>query len=389
MRRKLYFGMVLLACASLVGAFALARSDAQDSKKSDADAKKDLFELLRQGTEKKSAETPPPPNAPLPIPGDVTLPPPAAQPVIPPPAGLGQLPDPARAPMPPPLSAGGLPPPASSKDPLPLPGAVAPAVPPQKPITVVQTPGGGPNPLPPIAVDPAPKPKPVPPPTAAAQEPIKLKGSIWSLQVDVAGAQTVVTATLSKRHEFKIVCQHVDLQTGAGVMKARGNVQITGDGLSADCEQLVLPLHDDRLVLESNAQVRIQKSNDARSPAFEIKGDKLDLRVSELDSARIETSWRNASGEASEGKTVRAVRTVSRGSDEAKAWTPYGTLRAVKGEDAVWSLVGDEGRVIAYLLARDGGSLEQYVGRTLAVYGMREGQRNGQALLRVTHIAVP
>jgi hypothetical protein len=173
-------------------------------------------------------------------------------------------------------------------------------------------------------------------------------------------------------------------------MKAKGKVQISGDALNGSCEQLTLPLLDDRLVLEGAAEVRIQKISgnvgDTRPAAFELKGDKLDLRISELrTSAYIETSWRKVSDDSSE---VRTVPASLRPGDAGKTWTTYGTLRKSK-EANVWSLVSNEGQVIAHVMARDGGSLEQYVGRTIAVYGAREGERAGSPLVRVSHIAVP
>ncbi len=396
-----------------------------------------------------TAQVQPPPPSPLPIPppaGIGTLPPlpgPTAQPTpvggvplpvqqpppspmpIPPAAGIGTLPPlpgPTAQPTPvgekakevqlpvqqpplapgswtltPPSGVGTLPPMPGQGVPLPAPNGASP-VPdqPKSPYTApptgatppLQQPPSDPTPPPLIinqpkapAVDPAPTPMPL-------NEPIKLKGSAWSLYVEMVNGQTVVTATVHKKHEFKIVCQHVDLQTGAGVMKAKGKVQISGDALDGSCDQLTLPLHDDRLVLEGGAEVRIQKVttnvSDAKPAAFELKGDKLDLRISELQSSGfIETSWRKVAGDASEGKTVAA-------SIKPGEWTTYGKLRNIKSpETNVWSLVGSDGKVIVYVMARDGGSLDQYVGRTIAVFGAREGDRGGYPLMRVTHIAVP
>jgi hypothetical protein len=236
---------------------------------------------------------------------------------------------------------------------------------------------------------------PMPIKPAAAYEPIKLKGSAWSLYVEMVDGRSVVTATVNKKHEFKIVCQTLDLQTVAGCMKAKGKVTITGDCLTGTCDQLTLPLHDDRLLLEGMADVRIQKvttnTSDTNPSAFELKGDKLDLRISELQSSTFTiegTAWRKVSGEASE---TRPVRAVSRGTsnDTAQSWTQYGTLRAQRSSNDVWTLNASNGDIIAYVMPRDGGTLDQYVGRTIAVFGGREGERAGRPLVRVTHIAVP
>ena len=69
----------------------------------------------------------------------------------------------------------------------------------------------------------------------------------------------VVTATVNQKNEFKIVCQSLDLQTGKGALKATGKVQITGDMMTGSCDVLGISLSEDRLLLEGNALVSIQK----------------------------------------------------------------------------------------------------------------------------------
>ena len=413
MRRKLYLGLALATFALLAGAFILTQTiGAQDAaKKVEAEPKKgdqDLFDALRQKFEAKPDAV----TAPLPLP--------TAQVAVPPPLPTAQAPTPLPAQIPPP---NGAPVPGPVEEPKPLKDAKAKATPPTTDLIpgVPNLPGsnGTGGPLPPAPVQPQPVdafppppakghtagelPKskesdgllvptggPVPPVRSNVQEPIKLKGSVWTLYVEMVNGQTIVTATVNKKHEFKIVCQNIDLQTTAGVMKAKGKVQISGDCLNGSCEQLTLPLLDDRLVLEGTAEVRIQKISgnvsDTRPAAFELKGDKLDLRISELrTSAYIETSWRKVSDDSSE---VRTVPASLRPGDAGKTWTTYGTLRKSK-EANVWSLVSNEGQIIAHVTARDGGSLEQYVGRTIAVYGASEGERAGSPLVHVSHIAVP
>ncbi len=397
MRRKLCLGLALATAAVLAGAFILTQTiGAQDAKKAEPEPKKgdqDLFDALRQKFEAKPDAAP---ALPLPTAQVGALPPlpttqaPTPLPTQISPPGVATFPGPAtepkpmkedKAPLPVKEPVGWTPPPATGER---VPGV--PSLPGSK-----GTPGGQ---LPPVPVQPQRMPppevngdKPVPPiANPMPKEPIQHKGSVWSLYVEMVNGQTVVTATVNKKHEFKIVCQNIDLQTTAGVMKARGKVQISSEALNGSCDQLTLPLLEDRLVLEGAAEVRIQKVSSAQPAAFELKGDKLDLRISELrTSAYIETSWRKVSDDSSE---VRTVPASLRPGDASKAWTTYGTLRKSK-EANVWSLVSSGGQVIAHVMARDGGSLEQYVGRTIAVYGAREGERAGSPLVRVSHIAVP
>ena len=219
---------------------------------------------------------------------------------------------------------------------------------------------------------------------------VKQKNSPWALHIEMLDGQTIITATVNKKHEFKIVCQSLDLQTGKGTLKASGKVQISGDMMNGTCEQLAIGLHEDRLLLEGRAEVTIQKVttnvSDARPAAFELKGETLNLRISELEAGKIiQTSARQVIDGPRD--TIRQASLPNDG----KQWSPYGTLRrsntSVAGETA-WRLEDSAGKVVAVLVARDGGTLAQYEGRTISVYGVNE-QMNGRTVLRVSHIALP
>ena len=203
--------------------------------------------------------------------------------------------------------------------------------------------------------------------------------------VEVVEGQTIVTATVNKKHEFKIVCQSLDLQTGTNSFKASGKVQISGDAMTGHCERLTISLTDDRLVLEGAAEVSIQRtvttvsSDDSKPAAFELKGETLNLRISELQSGKfVQTSWLKVN----EGNY--SLSSVPPTSD--KAWSPYGTLRRSKTENgSAWRLENRAGQPILHLLTSGDRVLEQYEGRTISVIGPAVDNMT----VRVTHIAVP
>jgi len=228
-------------------------------------------------------------------------------------------------------------------------------------------------------------------PTTAPQAVALPKNSPWSLSVVLVDGQTILTAVVNKKHEFKILCQTLDLQTGKGSLKASGKVQINGDALNGTCEHLSISLLDDRLLLEGKALVTIDRTSanvsDTAPASFELKGETLNLRISELQSTATPERTVDAQ-RVSRSDTPSRVVTASM-KLEGTQWTPYGRLRAMKSSDNMWSLEGSNGTVIAYLLAREGGTLERYVGQNISVYGTREREQSGQPVLRVTHIALP
>ncbi len=431
MRRKLYLGLSLAAFAGLVagGLFFTQSIGAQDTpKKAEPEQKKDisdLFDILKKDLELKkdvpsnlpTLTLPPPVATPTPEPKKVVIPPPTVQatkedkeplppPVLDAPKKEVPLPTPPKAED---KKADTLtfPPITSEK-----PGAIEPKPPvvantpaqtlplPEKKIEVLPQAKSEPEPvktLPRSTTQPAPtlgqtQPGNLPTVQVPSQRPsidvAKNPSSPWSLHVEMIDGQTIVTATVNKKHEFRIVCASLDLQTGKGTLKASGKVQISGDMINGNCEALAISLLEDRLVLEGGATVTIQKVtstvSDAKPAAFELKGEKLDLRISQLESEKfLQTSWRRVD----DGNVRQASATAPSRSD--RTWTRYGTLR--RNESKVgpeWILVGSTGEVIAHLVARDGGALDRFDGQTISVYGSAE-QRGGRPVLVVTHIALP
>jgi hypothetical protein len=298
-----------------------------------------------------------------------------------------------------PTDFGAIPPPAVKPEPIPpmqppvekdLPKQnVQEPVKPAQPLSVKPS---GPTDVPQLTKPAAPPTVQISPNQQIGEQVAKLKDCAWSLHVDIVDGKTIMTATVNKKHEFRIVCQSIDLQTSKHMLKATGKVQIIGDMMSGNCDHLSIPLMEDRLVMEGGASVSIQKmpanvSTD-KPASFELKGSTLDVRVSDLPAGKlIQASWQ-PTRENIEAIPMSGSTPVT---TEGKKWTTYGRLTPAKiqlANEMAWGLVGSDGKVIAYVVARDGGTLDQYEGRTISVLGTNE-QISGRSYLRVTHIALP
>lgn len=428
MRKKILIGLLSMTILGLgAGAHLLNRSSAQDPPKKAEPAEKksdDLFDQLKKALDEKKegqgvpTAEPPMPLAPLTPPPAVnpTLPAPAPSPVPAPmttPPGLPALPPMGTSSSTPPVA---VPPPVTST-PTDAPKPVFPskAVEPSTGLKPIQntlppatatTPPVSPKPqdlyIPQQATKPSVDPMPVqrvaepPPPPTVQVTSLQLKDSPWSLHVEMVNGQTIVTAVVNKKHQFKIVCQTLDLQTGKNTLRATGKVQISGEMMNGSCDHLAIPLMEDRLVLEGGAQVAIQKmstnvSTD-KAASFELKGSTLDLRISELQSSKLlQAAWAPSNSAPTSRDTAGVEgRAVSRTSTnvDGKQWTPYGVLRRVEAKVGnAYRLETNTGTSID-VAAREGGSLDEYVGRTISVLGRME-MVDGSMKLRVTHIALP
>ncbi len=457
MRKKLFVGMFLAAIAGIVaGEYLFNRSGAQDApKKAVPDEKKtegNLFDILKKelDAKKDAVDKLPPLLHPLPVPSPTVdakdqIPPPSAPkpdvavPTPPkvndPKTALPPLPGPASPPqVAPPLIINQAPmSPAVPDKPQtvePKEGEPLPHQPPPNPIQQI-----GSGDLPPFGKPKTdgswqlPSPAPVPPPLDKPEEsrlspmtpkepaarplspmqPIvdqvaKLKNCPWSLQVDMVDGRTVVTATVNKKHEFRIACEKLDLQTGNGTLKASGKVQISSDAMNGACEHLEIPLMEDRLVLEGGAEVRI--ANDAanisnvKQAAFELKSQTLNMRISELPSGKVAQAGWNVPP-ASLPKSIAVdgnyPATNTPGSPASRfyigeapltgPWTGYGILRRTKdvyNGQPVWCLEGRDGRRFERFVAREGGKLDAFEGQTMSVY-----LQSDKVMSYATHIALP
>ncbi len=386
------------------GAQWLARTTAQEPPKKTEPAEKKSGELLaelRKALEGKDTVVPPPGLPPLPPekkPEASTLPLP--------PSNVQAKPEssPSFPPSVPPVSAqpDSKPPVIVNNDPKLPPSTGTPSY--EPPVTVQpQDPSRGSSPtptlpskpdaaFPPLQQQPGPRGVEPPPPPTVQVTPVAPKNSPWSLVVDMVDGHTVVIATVNQRHAFKIVCQSLDVQTGKHTLKATGKVQITGDMMNGSCDHLAIPLMDDRLVLEGSAHVAIQKmsGNVSSEPAtsFELKGSTLDLRISELTPKLIQTTLQQAIQAPRDTSGVESRAGATKGTFDSKQWSPYGVLRRANTKVGTqYHLETSNGQRIE-LAAREGGSLDEYVGRTISVLGRTE-QIDGTQRLRVTHIALP
>jgi hypothetical protein len=109
----------------------------------------------------------------------------------------------------------------------------------------------------------------------------KAESSPWTLQMEIAGGQKVLTARQGKQIEFRILCDHVEMKTTEGAVVAVGHVVVTGPGLKGVCNRFILRLASDSVTLDGKAEVQIQQGN-VVEPAGQVvvlKGEQLTLRL--------------------------------------------------------------------------------------------------------------
>ena len=127
-------------------------------------------------------------------------------------------------------------------------------------------------------------------------------------------------------------------------------------------------------------------SDDGKPAAFELKGETLNLRISELQSGKfLQTSWRPINVDNGGGKTTDGAST-----SDYRNWSPYATLRRAKGDNGSTWRLESSGRTILLLVTSGDRVLEQYEGRMISVFGPAvNSDGNSLPTVRVTHIAVP
>lgn len=240
--------------------------------------------------------------------------------------------------------------------------------------------------------------------------------SPWTMHVETVGGKTVLQAIVHRKARFKVTCDRLDLQTPRGTLLAVGQVQIAGEGFMGACERLSIPLHDDRLILEGNAQVGVRtqpmaivsegkeslpplvteprrqdESGSSTVPVLHLKGDYLDLRWNDLmsapGSARID-ELQPTTIRATPGPMVK-VAYNSPARDEK--WSAWGTLLAMPAEkngSRQYVIQTREGQILAFVRAPANLSLHDYIGKRVSVFGASTREEGRSApTFSVSHVA--
>jgi hypothetical protein len=104
----------------------------------------------------------------------------------------------------------------------------------------------------------------------------KMPPSPWLLSMEMVGTRTQLhakvrqTGTANVLAEFKIICDRVEMKAPGGELQALGKVTIVGAGLNAECQRLILPIHEMRLVFEDQAQIL-----QAGGPGSVLRGERI------------------------------------------------------------------------------------------------------------------
>jgi hypothetical protein len=241
--------------------------------------------------------------------------------------------------------------------------------------------------------------------------------SPWTMNLETADGKTVLQAMVHRKARFKIVCERLDLQTPRGTLLAVGQVQISGEGFQASCERLSIPLNDDRLVLEGNAEVNvrtqpmalIQEPKDGKPPIVEsrrpdekpgsavpilhLKGDHLDLRWVDIVPSSFSTRADDAQPLPARATTGPVVKVGYNSTSEEK-WSAWGVLLALpaspddKNGPKQYVIQTREGQILAFVRAPANLSLTEYIGKRVSVFGMptRESGRTAPTFT-ASHVA--
>jgi hypothetical protein len=104
----------------------------------------------------------------------------------------------------------------------------------------------------------------------------------WTLRIEIINAKTndngktLLTASVGKEVQFRIMCDKLDLQSPRGIIDATGSVTLTSEGLDGTCDRLQITWVEDVVVLEGKANLKCQRDGQE----VELKAERLSLRLS-------------------------------------------------------------------------------------------------------------
>ncbi|GEM_PF-4234350 len=257
---------------------------------------------------------------------------------------------------------------------------------------------------------------------------VGMTDSPWTMHLESVDGKTVLQAIVHQKAKFKVVCDRVDLQAPRGTMLAVGHVQLSGEGFMGACERLSIPLHDDRLILEGNAEVgirtqpmaliderkegvpplveprKVEEQTLSAVPILHLKGDHLDLRWSDLqpttpaytrpDPTNHPFERGGAGGAPMIKGTPGPLVKVAFNSPANEKWSDWGTLLALpvapgaKNAPRQYAIQNREGNILAFVRAPANMSLQEYIGKRVSVFGLPT-REDGRTVMTfsVSHVA--
>jgi hypothetical protein len=100
----------------------------------------------------------------------------------------------------------------------------------------------------------------------------------WQFKVEIIDKKTQLTATTDKGAVFVIRCKSLNLSRPGGFVEATGDVEIIGKDLKGSCDSLTITWHEDRLLLQGNAQLKRW----AHGELIELQGPQLQFHLSKI-----------------------------------------------------------------------------------------------------------
>ena len=136
------------------------------------------------------------------------------------------------------------------------------------------------RPSPPIQDLPPTPPRPSEPPLAAQLVPssapaVEAASCPWTFQVTVADGRTQLEASNGGDMQLMVICDHLEMQTPKGFVRAEGNVCLRGPNVEGSCKRLTLAWNDDRVQLEGVVSLKCQD--------IDLTCDKLSVKLATVE----------------------------------------------------------------------------------------------------------
>jgi hypothetical protein len=116
-------------------------------------------------------------------------------------------------------------------------------------------------------------------PIAPSAPAVEAVSSPWTFQVTVVDGRTQLDARNGADVQLTVTCDHLDMQTPKGSVRAEGNVCVRGLNVEGSCKKLTMAWNDDRVQLEG--VVRLKCKQDGQD--VDLTGEQLSVKLATIE----------------------------------------------------------------------------------------------------------
>lgn len=162
-------------------------------------------------------------------------------------------------------------------------------------------------------------------PPATGSSPVPTPAAVvapcpWVFKVEIVDGRTQLEARTEKEVQFRVSCEHLNLQAPNGTIEAQGGVKVASLNLDGSCDRLTITWQDDKVQLQGQVRLKCRKEGQE----VELTGEKVSVKLTATGPAKESVTRKPVSETPTAGEKVSTqVKKVKHETEEEEEVQPF------------------------------------------------------------------